>query len=434
MNDFLAIYPDWVESFYSLQLKLLSGFTGDTPPPTQSRKGELRGNVAIIHIDAPIINANVWAEDWGFSTIKGIQELLDHAVSNSQVAQIVLHFDSPGGTVTGTHELASYIHQMTARKPISSYVSGLCCSAAYWLAAASSRIVIAETAIVGSIGVVQTFVKYTGDAKEITIVSTHAPKKRVDPETPDGEKEILKTLDALEAIFIGDVASFRNVSRAEVIDNFGQGGVFVGKHALQMVDAVQNSQGFFSDLQGNKIMLTAEQVNQLIQTATHPELEGLRQGFTRIEAKLAELTERVAQKDTVINQMAEQQKAEASRKEDIENLFALFAHEPLHAEKYATLRADCLANPQCTATEAHRQLIGLRATLSATPQVPTTTANTTFAAEPAKAKGFLELLAEVKAANPTLNHVDALTKTIAMYPDAHAVYLAEQNQKGGNRA
>jgi len=428
MNDFLAIYPDWVESFYSLQLKLLSGFTGDTPPPTQSRKGELRGNVAIIHIDAPIINADVWAEDWGFSTIKGIQELLDHAVSNSQVAQIVLHFDSPGGTVTGTHELAGYIHQTSARKPISSYVSGLCCSAAYWLAAASSRIVIAETAIVGSIGVVQTFVKYTGDAKEITIVSTHAPKKRVDPETPDGEKEILKTLDALEAIFIGDVASFRNVSRAEVIDNFGQGGVFVGKHALQMVDAVQNSQGFFSDLQGNKIMLTAEQVNQLIQTATHPELEGLRQGFTRIEAKLAELTERVAQKDTVINQMAEQQKAEASRKEDIENLFALFAHEPLHAEKYATLRADCLANPQCTATEAHRQLIGLRATLSATPQVPTTTANTTFAAEPAKAKGFLELVAELEAKQPSLKHSEAMEMIAEQYPQAHQAYVKSTNE------
>jgi ClpP class serine protease len=442
MRDFLAIYPKAAAQFHQLLLQLATATPIDSR--LESEKGELRGDIAIIHIDAPIINAPVWAEWFGFSTVTGIFELLYAAVNQKHVSQIVLHFDSPGGTVTGIQELAQTIHQLQQVKPISSYVNGLCCSAAYWLAS-STPIFIAETAIVGSIGVVQTFEKYDG-IREIAITSTHAPNKRLNPETEDGQAGIRKTLDALEAVFIGDIANYRQVTRNQVIEFYGKGGVFVGRDASHMVNGVCSSNQFFTSLNGSSFMLNGnktstvlseaaqEQINAMIFAAIEPEFKGLRAGFERMEKQLAQLTGLVAEKDGEINQLVAAREAEQQRVSGIEDYFAVVAMETFHGEKYQKLRADCLSDSACTPQMAQRKLIELRATLSATPQVPNTTGNTTFNVDPAKGKGFLELLAEVKAANPTLKHSDAMSKTIEMYPEAHVAYLAEQNPKGDRRA
>jgi signal peptide peptidase SppA len=64
---------------------------------------------------------------------------------------ILLQFDSPGGTVQGTPELASLI----ASKPVPTvaYTEDLMASAAYYLAAGADSIVASQSAAVGSIGV-----------------------------------------------------------------------------------------------------------------------------------------------------------------------------------------------------------------------------------------------------------------------------------------
>jgi len=65
---------------------------------------------------------------------------------------IVYRFDSPGGTVAGLHEAAMAIHG--AGIPTMAYASGLCCSAAYYLAAGTKVIVASESAEVGNIGTI----------------------------------------------------------------------------------------------------------------------------------------------------------------------------------------------------------------------------------------------------------------------------------------
>lgn len=64
---------------------------------------------------------------------------------------VLLHINSPGGTVTGTPECA----QMIADCPIPTVVftDDVCASAAYYLAAGASGIVASQSAAVGSIGV-----------------------------------------------------------------------------------------------------------------------------------------------------------------------------------------------------------------------------------------------------------------------------------------
>jgi ClpP class serine protease len=77
-------------------------------------------------------------------------------------------------------------------------------SAAYWLAAATSRITISDTALVGSIGVVGTAIddRERQKMQGVTfhqIVSSNAPKKRPDPATPEGRQVLQNEIDALAA-------------------------------------------------------------------------------------------------------------------------------------------------------------------------------------------------------------------------------------------
>lgn len=65
---------------------------------------------------------------------------------------IVLHFNSPGGTVSGVIEGAHSI--LDCPVPIVAHAHGLMCSAAYYLAAGCTEIIANPSAIVGNIGTI----------------------------------------------------------------------------------------------------------------------------------------------------------------------------------------------------------------------------------------------------------------------------------------
>ena len=117
------------------------------------------------------------------------------------------------------------------------YVPADGCSAAYWIASAASSIVASQTALLGSIGIVMTYVDDSEAEKQegvrkIEFVSSTAPKKRMDPSSDDGKKEIQAVVDAYGEIFVNAVAGFRGVTPEKVKSDFGQGGVLIGAKAV----------------------------------------------------------------------------------------------------------------------------------------------------------------------------------------------------------
>lgn len=89
----------------------------------------------------------------GATDVDWIWQAFDDAQANPAVQRIVLHIDSPGGTVTGIPELAARMAD-EKRKPLIAVSDTLIASAAYWLASAADEIRITPTTEVGSIGVV----------------------------------------------------------------------------------------------------------------------------------------------------------------------------------------------------------------------------------------------------------------------------------------
>jgi len=140
-------------------------------------------------------------------------------------------------------------------KPIVAYVQGMACSAAYWIASATSHIYVDKTATLGSIGVVAA---WTDDSKARTaagltdyeVVSSQSPKKRLDPKLDDGRAELQKQIDGLADIFIDDVAAFRDVSRDKVLSDFGQGSTFLANEAINlgMADEISSLRDVIAEL------------------------------------------------------------------------------------------------------------------------------------------------------------------------------------------
>jgi signal peptide peptidase SppA len=232
-----------------------------TRPAPGLDKKRVEGGVAVIDITGVITpRASFLNMLLGGTDVPSIQRELNDALADSSISKIVLNIDSPGGAVTGISELADQVYKARSIKPIEAFVPGMAASAAYWIASATSRITIADTASVGSIGVVGTVIddRVRQGIQGITfheIVSSNAPRKRPDPLTPEGRGVLQNNIDSVASVFTAKVAHYRGVSEKTVNADFGQGGIVIGATAVRagLADAI----GGFENVLGSTGTSTA---------------------------------------------------------------------------------------------------------------------------------------------------------------------------------
>ncbi len=194
--------------------------------------------VAQIPIVGPLFrHASMLTDVSGATSYGDIAKDLRAALEDPEVTAIVLCIDSPGGEAAGVGELAERIRAAAARKPVTAYAEGSCCSAAYWLACGATEIVAAPSAWLGSIGV---RIAVVDDAaaqekigvRRVEIVSSQSPGKRGEPIDDDVLARLQSRADELAEIFVQDVARFRGTDAERVLAEFGQGDVLIGSKAV----------------------------------------------------------------------------------------------------------------------------------------------------------------------------------------------------------
>lgn len=191
------------------------------------------GSVGIIHISGIISrHADILASFFGLGSaaIENIAKDFQSLLDNEEVKSIILDFDTPGGAITGVNELAEIIYKARGIKPIKAYVTGMACSAGYFLAAACDEIIIDEMGSVGSIGVMRVVSKQND--KSVIFKSSQSPMKNIDGESEQGRAEYQAKVDYLASIFIDKVAKYRGITADEVINRGNKGGVLVGAVAV----------------------------------------------------------------------------------------------------------------------------------------------------------------------------------------------------------
>jgi capsid assembly protease len=207
------------------------------------------GTVAVIPVHGFISRRpSFWSELFGGMSLVELEAALRAAVNDPHVQAIVLDCDSPGGSVTGVHETFNAVRAANAVKPVTAVISGLCASAAYWLASGASRITLSPSAEVGSIGVFGVHADRSAffASQGITYSVFAAPAAKAEaadvlPLTDEARAAMKRRVDEHYARFVADVAAGRHTTADAVRAGFGGGRVVGSTDAVAagLVDAVE---------------------------------------------------------------------------------------------------------------------------------------------------------------------------------------------------
>lgn len=260
-----AMLPEMVDTLISIADR-----ANDAPEAVAARLGkpldntrivQVRDNVAVVPINGPISRyASMFDDISGATSVEVLARDFRTALDDPEVKGIVLEIDSPGGQAAGIGELASMIRAGSGQKPVTAYVSSMGASAALWLASAASRVVVAPSALMGSMGVVWPVSVPRKDdkgPKTIEFVSSQSPNKRPDPETDAGRAQMQAVVDEMAAVFVASVAEYRGLDAKTAVDRFNKGGLLIGRKAVDagMADAIGSLESCIADL--NKSSLAA---------------------------------------------------------------------------------------------------------------------------------------------------------------------------------
>ncbi|HEJ5600934.1 TPA: S49 family peptidase [Pseudomonas aeruginosa] len=203
----------------------------------KARTVTVRNGVAIVPVTGPIFRyANLFTEISGATSTQVLATDIQRALDDPAVRSIVLNIDSPGGVASGINELAELVYEGRKRKRIVTYAGGYLASAAYWIGSAAEEIVVDETAMAGSIGVIVEAVAQSDGPdkpKRYQVVSRNAPNKRPDVTTEEGRKKIGETVDALAEVFENKVARNLGVAAERIPEMGDYGGLLVGAAAVK---------------------------------------------------------------------------------------------------------------------------------------------------------------------------------------------------------
>lgn len=122
----------------------------------------VRDGVAIIEVEGSLAHKGRYiGKSSGVTSYEGIATQVEAAHNDASVLGVVFEHDSFGGEVAGAFDLSESIFELSQEKPTMAILTDHACSASYLLASACEAIVMPETGIVGSIGVVMMHVDYS---------------------------------------------------------------------------------------------------------------------------------------------------------------------------------------------------------------------------------------------------------------------------------
>jgi protease IV len=171
-------------------------------------------------------------------------------LAESNAKAVIVHVNSPGGTVAGSEELFDSLTKLKAKKPMIVVVDGLAASGGYIAAMASDRIVAQQSAIVGSIGVIFQYPNFTELLKTIgvqveTIKSSplKAAPSGLEPTTPEARAAVESIVRDSYDWFKNLVKDRRHLDDAELA-RISDGRVFTGHQGigLKLIDQLGDEQ------------------------------------------------------------------------------------------------------------------------------------------------------------------------------------------------
>lgn len=172
--------------------------------------------------------------------------LLATIAQDPSVRALIVHLDSPGGTVVGGEDLYRSLRAVGENKPVVAVMGTVAASAAYMTAVAGDRVFAREGTITGSIGVLFQTADITGMLDKLGIKPESlksGPLKAVpsptEPLTDEARAATQALVIDLFEFFVDLVAERRPLDRAQVLQ-LADGRVYTGRQAVAngLIDAI----------------------------------------------------------------------------------------------------------------------------------------------------------------------------------------------------
>jgi protease-4 len=233
IGTFSTIISTVISAFFFLILLLIF------VPAIVSKAQSVTANVAVIHVEGMIVSDGAGSMFGQASTSSpNLIDLIKQADEDKNIKAIIFEINSPGGTPVATEEIATAIKKV--KKPTVAVIRETGASGAYWVATATNHIFASRLSVTGSIGVLASYVDFSGFMKDHNITYNRivggeykdvgSPLK---PLTAEERKLFEHVIDITHEEFIGAVAANRKMPRAEV-EKLANGFVYLGIEAQQL--------------------------------------------------------------------------------------------------------------------------------------------------------------------------------------------------------
>lgn len=273
------------------------------------------GNVAEIRVEGilvPRMSFLLWLLGYAQTTWPDLQAAIAEARTQSELTDVQVLVDSPGGAIDGMFDTLAALEALRAEKKGPGGEERVrvraanAFSAAYGVAAVAGPIEAVNPASgFGSVGVVAS---YLLQEDVIDLTNSESPDKRPDLTTEAGRATVVTYLDSVFELFAEAIAKGRGTTVKDVTQNFGRGASLVARDAQKrgMIDAIAkptlrvvtsgsakaSGQTTASARGGEQQENSMDEMDLRTLRANHPELyeqavaEGVRQERDRVCAHL----------------------------------------------------------------------------------------------------------------------------------------------------
>lgn len=196
--------------------------------------------VAILEVRGMIVKPDYWFNElFGWTSTHRLEREFQACLRDDRAEAILLHIDSPGGTVDGTFQLADSILAGRGAKPIGAYIDGVGASGGYAVACAADpgRVSLYRTSVTGSVGVYLIREDATRFRDQIGVaahvIRSGLYKAATDPDRFADEDvlgHLQRHIDALADQFFETVAAARGMTPEEVANL--DAATFVGAESI----------------------------------------------------------------------------------------------------------------------------------------------------------------------------------------------------------
>ena len=214
--------------------------------------GSDRTSIAVVDVSGTMTKAG--SSLGGGGTVRA-RRAIRQADRDPSIEAIIVKFDTPGGTVAGTSDLAAEIKNTTT--PIIGYAEDLCASAGMWAASQCDELYAnAATAKIGSIGAFMALHDVSkaleNDGVKTIVVKAGEFKGGGFPGAEVSEEQIAewqKLINATQAEFTQAIASGRGMSLQQA-ETLVTGLVYMAEDAigLNLIDGIKSFDEVVSDL------------------------------------------------------------------------------------------------------------------------------------------------------------------------------------------